>query len=162
MRTPTGRGAAQAARELAVRSAGGLSPRIWWSGGRAGIGPRELFHRPARGTVRHLFRPNGNPAHPEASVAYMLSLRQQALASASFAALAREHSESETRARRSRLGVATRGNLAVALEAVVFALAEGEVSAHLASADGAFLFRVTDVPEERLLADHRQPACRDG
>ncbi len=110
---------------------------------------RELFHQPARRTVWHIFRRHQDPAHPEVTVAFVESLRQQLLAGASFAALAREHSHSETRAMGGRLGVVPRGKLPPELEAVVFALAEGEVSAPLSTADGAFLFRATEVVEEQ-------------
>jgi parvulin-like peptidyl-prolyl isomerase len=110
---------------------------------------REQFHRPAQRFVWHLFRRHEDAQHPERTLALVEGLRQRLLAGASFADLAREYSQSETRSLGGRLGSVTQGRLPPALERVVFALGEGEVSAPLPTKDGVLLFRVTDVVAEK-------------
>lgn len=109
----------------------------------------ELFRQPARRTVQHLFRRFDDPDHPETTVAFVAALREQLVAGASFATLAREHSHSETRATGGRLGVVTRGKLPPQLEDVVFALEIGQPSAPVVTKDGVLLFLVTAAVEDR-------------
>lgn len=124
---------------------------------------RERFHRPAQRQVWHLFRRHEDPAHPEATVAFVEGLRQRILAGASFADLAREHSQSETRLLGGRLGVVAPGKLPPKLEAIVFGLAANQLSAPISTRQGVFLFRIGDViPEKDFpVADMRLTIARE-
>lgn len=110
---------------------------------------RESFRRPAERYVWHLFRRHREPASPEATRAFLADLRRRVLEGESFRALARRHSDSETRLLEGRLGWIGRGKLPPALEEVVFALPEGGVSEPVPVAGGAVLFQVTEVVEEK-------------
>ncbi len=109
----------------------------------------ELFHRPARRTVQHLYRRHDDPDRPEVTVAFVESLRDRFMAGASFDSLAREHSHSETRAVGGRLGALSRGRLPPEFDEVVFALEVGKPSAPIVTADGVLLFLVTAAVDER-------------
>ena len=115
---------------------------------------RKRYQRPAERYVWHLFRRYEDPAHPEATVAFVEGLRSRLLAGESFADAAREHSHSETRGIGGRLGAVLAGTLPPPLEKVVFALKEGEITPPVRTSQGVMLFRVTDVvPETRFSYD---------
>lgn len=113
-----------------------------------------LFHRPGQRVAWHIFRRHADPGRPQDTLALVAGLRARIVAGASFADVAREHSHSETRILGGRLGLVSPGRLPKALERVLFALGENELSAPLATRQGVFLFRATQiVPERRLSFD---------
>lgn len=124
---------------------------------------RARFHRPSQRQVWHIFRRHEDVAHPEKTVAFVEALAQQIAAGASFADLARQHSQSETRLLGGRLGAVVAGKLPPELEKVVFTLGPGEVSAPISGRQGVLLFRVTDVIPEKTfpLADVRLAITRE-
>ena len=104
---------------------------------------RDRFTRPERRTVRQILI-TVNEAFPENSTAEALA-RIQRLAdrlggrAQRFGALARRHSECPSAMEDGRLGTVTRGQLYPELDAALFALAEGEVSAVVGSELGFHL-----------------------
>jgi len=114
----------------------------------------ERFHRPAQRFVWHLLLRIEPGVDPESVLQRARDLKRQINSGASFAAIAREHSRSETRALGGRLGSITQGRLPPALEKIVFALGEGEVSEPVRNKDGVMLFQVTDlIPEKRFVLE---------
>lgn len=103
---------------------------------------RERYRRPRTLTLWNLFRRHGNPAQPKQTHAFLRSLKKRYLAGETFAALAREHSQSETRLRDGLVGTIQEGRLPARLEKIAFALAEGEVSEPVPVAGGAVLLHV--------------------
>lgn len=110
---------------------------------------RERFHRDAQRYLWHIFRRHRDAAHPEETLAALADLKRRTEAGESFAQLARDHSESETRGIGGRLGLIRTGRLPQRIEDVVFALPADSVSAPIPVPGGATLFYVGDVIEER-------------
>lgn len=110
--------------------------------------PKEFF-RSAQRAVWHIFRRDEDPSHPEATVAFLASLKKRIVAGESFSVLAREYSQSETRLLDGRLGTLGRGRLPKPLEDVVFSLPKGGVSDPVRVKGGAILFQVTQMIEEK-------------
>lgn len=123
----------------------------------------ERFHRPAQRFVWHLLLRVEPGADPQPVVEQARALKREIEAGASFSAIAREHSRSETRALGGRLGSIPQGRLPAAVERIVFALGEGEVSEPVRSKDGVLLFQASDIiPEKRFeLADVRGLLARE-
>lgn len=105
----------------------------------------EVFQRPERRYVFHLYRRWGPSGDRQATLDLLSGLRQRALDGEPFMLLAREYSQSETRALDGRLGWVGHGRLPPALEKVVFSLPEGGVSEPLPTADGAVLIHVSRI-----------------
>ncbi|MEO8274608.1 MAG: peptidyl-prolyl cis-trans isomerase [Thermoanaerobaculia bacterium] len=123
----------------------------------------DRFVRPAQRFVWHLLL-RAEPGESEASViARARDLKGRIEAGASFSSIARLYSQSETRALGGRLGTISRGRLPPALEKIVFALGEGQVSEPVPIPGGVLLFQATDViPEKRfVLADVRALLARE-
>jgi hypothetical protein len=110
--------------------------------------PKEFF-RSAQRAVWHIFRRDDDPGHPEATAAFLASLKSRVDAGEAFSLLAREYSQSETRLLDGRLGTLGRGRLPKPLEEVVFSLPKGGVSDPVRVKGGAVLFQVTQLIEEK-------------
>lgn len=103
----------------------------------------DAFQKPRRQRVRNLFLrvPATASAAERAEVGQvMLGLREQVVAGESFAALAREHSDSQTRFKGGLLGVVKPGELPPPVEPLVLPLEPGEVSSILETTDGFTIF----------------------
>ena len=104
-----------------------------------------------RRRVYHIFKRYGADRDPEPIRSELQALAQRAEAGESFALLAREHSDSESRHQDGLLGLVSPGRFSSDFDSVVFALAEGTVSEPIFTGDGGHLFYVADVlPERRL------------
>lgn len=103
---------------------------------------RDRYRRPRTLTLWNLFRRHENPAQPKQTHAFLRNLKKRFLAGETFAALAREHSQSETRLRDGLVGSIREGQLPPRLEKIAFALADGEVSDPVPVAGGAVLLHV--------------------
>ena len=103
---------------------------------------RERYRRPRTLTLWNIFRRHENPAQPKQTHAVLRDLKKRFLAGETFAALAREYSQSETRLRDGLVGSIQEGRLPARLERVAFALADGEVSDPAPVAGGAVLLHV--------------------
>lgn len=123
----------------------------------------ERFHRPAQRFVWHLLLRIDPGVDPETVLDQARELKRRIEAGASFASVAREYSRSETRALGGRLGVIPAGRLPAALEKIVFALREGEVSEPVRNRDDVLLFQATDVIAEKRfpLADVKWVLARE-
>lgn len=109
----------------------------------------ELWRRPERRMVYHIFlrfRPGISRDHLVADAA---ELRRRAVAGEPFPGLAAAHSDSELRHADGFMGVVERGQLPPDLEAVVFALEEGSPSEPITTRDGVHLFLVKAAVEEK-------------
>jgi parvulin-like peptidyl-prolyl isomerase len=112
----------------------------------------ERYDRRGRRLVSHLFKrrpPGGDVTGLRQEVA---ELRRRALAGESFAALAAEHSDSESRHRGGSLGWVSREQLAPQLVEVIFSLPEEVPSEPLTTAEGVHLFQVEKIVEARRFA----------
>lgn len=110
----------------------------------------ERFDLPTTLTLWDIYRRHQDPAHPEATTTYLNEIRERFLAGETFAALAREHSESETRLRDGRVGSYAAKQLPAKLAEVAFAMDDGAISEPLPVKDGAILLHVSDVTEGAL------------
>ncbi len=108
----------------------------------------ERYELPERRQTFHLFKRFSADGR-EATLAELEQLRQRVLAGESFANLAREHSESETRHRDGLIGQVVRGQFSPDFDEVVFSLAEETASEPVSAGDGAHLFYVARVFEAR-------------
>ncbi len=107
---------------------------------------RERFDRPERRRVFHIFMRSTAASGERAEIRAALDdLAARVGAGESFALLAREHSESESRHRDGFLGEVERGRFPADFDRVVFSLGEGAVSRPVFTADGGHLFFVADV-----------------
>lgn len=109
----------------------------------------------ARGLqLANLFKrvpPGATPAERDAVRRRTEDLRRQILAGADFAELARRESDSQTRFRGGRMGVARPGQLPPHLEKVAFQLGEGEISEVLEQPEGFTLLKCLHVFPERTM-----------
>jgi hypothetical protein len=108
---------------------------------------RERYQRPARRHLRHLFRRWPEGGDREAVLRELGELRARAVAGEDFAALAREHSDSESRRRGGELGWITAGQFQPELERILFSLEVGVPSEPVPTPEGAHLFLVTEAVE---------------
>lgn len=109
---------------------------------------REQFVAPERRSFRTLFKaaPRGGAAAERASVREAVAeLRRQAVAGASFEALARQHSESSSASAGGLVGPVSREQLRGDVGRVVFARPPGEVSEVLETPEGFHLVQVAAV-----------------
>jgi hypothetical protein len=88
----------------------------------------------------------------EDPVAFLAGLKQRAQAGEPFTALARAHSDSETRANDGMVGWVDRGAMAPRLDRVAFSLKEGQVSDPVAVPTGAVLLYAQKVVPEKNFA----------
>jgi parvulin-like peptidyl-prolyl isomerase len=112
-------------------------------------------HQPRRVQLANLFKKvprDAGPAQRQAARARIEELRRQILAGADFSELARGESDSQTRFRGGRMGIAWPGQLPPHLEKVAFQLSEGQVSEVLEHADGFTLLKCL-----RVLPEHTMP-----
>ena len=111
-------------------------------------------HHPRRVQLANLFKrvpPDAGPAERQAVRLRIEDLRRQILAGADFAEMARRESDSQTRFRGGRMGVAGPGQLAPYLEKVAFELGEGEVSDVLDHREGFTLLKCLGIfPESTM------------
>jgi parvulin-like peptidyl-prolyl isomerase len=109
----------------------------------------------ARGVqLANLFKrvpPGATAAERQAVRQRAEELRRQILAGADFADLARRESDSQTRFRGGRMGVARPGQLPPQLEKVAFGLGEGQLSEVLEQPDGFTLIKCLHVIPERTM-----------
>ncbi|NKN34141.1 nitrogen fixation protein NifM [Marichromatium bheemlicum] len=110
---------------------------------------RDRFAQPERREARHLLitiNPDYAENRPEAAHTRIAALAERLAADpAAFGALARRHSECPTALAAGRLGILRRGQLYPALDAALFALAPGAISAVLESPLGLHLLRCEHV-----------------
>lgn len=111
-------------------------------------------HHPRRVQLANLFKrvPAGaSPAERQAVRSRIEELRRQILAGADFAELARRESDSQTRFRGGRMGVASPGQLPTELEKVAFQLGQGQVSEVLEHPEGFTLLKCLFIFPERTM-----------
>jgi len=108
---------------------------------------RERYRRPAQRTVSNIFRRHQEPSRREETMAFLRQLKARYEAGETFAALAREHSHSETRLRGGLVGRLSEGRLPKRLEQIAFGLGEGEISDPIAVRGGGVLLHTTGVVE---------------
>lgn len=106
---------------------------------------RDRFRTQGSVELWNIFRRHDDLGRPEETEAELLELKAWIEGGESFEALAREHSQSETRTRGGLVGNVTRGQLSPDLEAVVFELDPGEVSEPVRVAGGAVILQVRRV-----------------
>jgi len=110
--------------------------------------------QPVRVRLRNLYRAvaaDASEAERAAARQEMEGLRLALVAGADFAELARRESDSETRSRSGLIGNVTAGDLPAAVEAIVFALAPGELSPVVEHASGFTIFRCDRILEARTM-----------
>ena len=108
---------------------------------------RERYRRAKTLTLWNIYRRHQDPAKAEETLEFLGRLKERFLAGETFAALAREHSQSETRLRDGLVGSIAEGRLPARLEKIAFALADGEVSDPVLVSDGAILLHVRHAVE---------------
>lgn len=111
-------------------------------------------HHPRRVQLANLFKrvPAGASAAERQAVRSRIEeLRRQILAGADFAELARRESDSQTRFRGGRMGVASPGQLPPELERVAFQLGQGQVSEVLEHPEGFTLLKCLFIFPERTM-----------
>lgn len=101
----------------------------------------QAFTQPERRVVRHILLTFANAAEKAAASATLEQIRATAHSEEAFAAQALRHSQCPTALEGGVVGTVTRGKLYPELEAAVFALAAGEVSAITATEMGLHLAR---------------------
>ena len=112
---------------------------------------KARYQQAERRRVLNIFKRFGDGG-PEVAVAALESIRERVLAGEPFDQLARTESDSETRHRGGELGFVERGRFSDDFDGVVFGL-EAEVPSEVVkTADGAHLFYVANILEERSLA----------
>ncbi len=111
---------------------------------------RDRFDLPERRRVFYIFKRIFRGADRESVMRELETLRDRANGGESFALLAREHSDSETRHRDGLLGVVKVGHFSEDFDGVVFSLDEGAISEPIFTADGGHLFFIADVFPARL------------
>lgn len=104
----------------------------------------QLAYQEGR-VIRSIFRRYTEHESPDEAVRFLADLRDRVLRGESFEVLAREHSQSETRAVGGHIGFVGRGVLAEDVEAEVFSLAKGEISEPVQVHGGASIFQAVEV-----------------
>lgn len=108
---------------------------------------RGEYRRKTQRTLSNIFRRHEDPSRPEETLTFLRELKARYEAGETFAALAREYSQSETRLRGGLVGRLGEGRLPERLEKVASALGDGEVSEPIAVRGGAVLLVVRGVVE---------------
>ena len=99
---------------------------------------------PRRFTLYNIFRRHRDPARPEETVAFLNQLRTRINAGETFASIAREYSDSETRLNDGRVGQLPEDELPPRLREQTAGLENGEVSEPLIVKGGAVLIKIED------------------
>lgn len=102
----------------------------------------ELYQREGSRLVSHLFKRLQDGQSVDLLKAEVEALRANIVSGASFASVAAEFSESESRHQQGNLGWMRRDQLAPQLADVIFSLAEGIPSQPLVTPEGVHLFQV--------------------
>ena len=122
-------------------------------------------HQPRRVQLANLFKKvprDASPAQRQATRARIDELRREILAGADFSDLARRESDSQTRFRGGRMGIAWPGQLPPHLEKVAFQLSEGQVSEVLDHTDGFTLLKCLRVlPEQTMPVEEARKKLRE-
>ena len=111
----------------------------------------EQFRRKQQVFLYNIFRRRRGSEDPAAAVAFLAGLKKRVEAGESFAALARAHSDSDTRANDGLVGWVERGAMAPQLDRVAFSLKEGQVGDPVAVPSGAVLLYAKRVIPEKTL-----------
>jgi len=109
----------------------------------------DMSRRPERRLVSHIFVRAGNPEEISAASSILLSVRARVDAGESFAAVADEISESETRDVGGVLGWVTRGQLQQDAENAIFSQKPGGISDPVAVHGGLAIFEVSQIFEAK-------------
>lgn len=112
----------------------------------------EEYQRDEKRRLSHIYQRFGPDKDRDQVVTTLNELRERLLVGEDFARLAREHSESETRHRGGEIGEIGRGHFTPDFDRVVFALEERLPSTPVVTPDGAHLFMVWEIWEERRFA----------
>jgi hypothetical protein len=112
-------------------------------------GHPKQFHRDRQVFLYNIYKRRKASEDP---VAYLAVLKKRVQGGEPFTALARAHSDSETRANDGMVGWLERGAMAPQLERVAFSLKEGQVSDPVAVPTGAVLFYAQRVVPEKDFA----------
>ena len=119
---------------------------------------REALEVDERRRVFHIFKRYGAERDAEPIRRELERLAERFAAGESFALLAAEASDSESRHQEGLLGLVSPGQFSGDFDSVVFSLEEGGVSEPIFTADGGHLFHVADVlPERRLTVQDVAP-----
>lgn len=113
---------------------------------------RERYSQPDRRYVLHIFRRREPGTSLDDLKAEVSGLRERLLQGESFARLAREHSDSETRHQGGTLGWVDPGKFPPALDKLLFSLPVGTPSEPIPTADGVHLFLVESAIEAKSYA----------
>jgi len=103
---------------------------------------RERYRQPDSVELWNIFRRHETPDQAETTDAFLLDLKKRIEAGESFAALARQYSQSETRLRGGFVGTTLKGQLPRRLEDVAFSLESGAVSAPVRVRGGSVILQV--------------------
>ncbi len=99
---------------------------------------------PRQFTLSNIFRRHRDPANTDQTITFLTRLKSRIDAGETFGAIAREHSDSETRLLDGRVGHLSEDKLPERLRAVAAALKNGEVSEPLVVNGGAVLIMITN------------------
>jgi len=113
-----------------------------------------LRTRPRKIRLRGFFRrvpTDATPKEREALRTEVQAIHRELRAGADFDAIAKERSDSQTRHRGGRMGVAKPGQLPPALDEIVFALDEGELTEVLETSGGFHIFRCDKIVESKVI-----------
>lgn len=109
---------------------------------------------PEQVRVRHIllsWKPLGKPDDRAALHDQLREIREKALASEDFAALAREYSDDSTRVDGGDVGFFHRGQMVPAFEAAAFSLKPGEISDVIETPFGVHILKLEEHKDARLL-----------
>ena len=117
----------------------------------------EDLRSPRRFSLYNIFRRHRNPDKPEETVNFLLGLKSRIETGETFASIAREHSDSETRLRDGMVGSLTEQQLPQRLREYTAELRNGEISEPIMVNGGAILIKIEgDTPAtEPDLERHR-------
>jgi hypothetical protein len=118
----------------------------------------EAYVRPASVVLWNIYRRHADPGQAEPTYQLLQEIRQRVQRGETFASLAREYSQSETRLRDGFVGSVEQGRMAPALDDAAFALDRGGVSDPIDVPGGAVLLHISErMPEVRMtLEDARR------
>jgi parvulin-like peptidyl-prolyl cis-trans isomerase-like protein len=111
----------------------------------------EEFRQKAQVFLYNIYRRRRGSEDPAAALAFLAGIKKRAQAGEPFTALARAHSDSDTRANDGRVGWVERGVMAPPLDRVAFSLKQGQVSDPVAVPNGAVLLYASKVVPEKTL-----------
>ncbi len=106
---------------------------------------REQLGTPRQFTLFNIFRRHQDPASPEETVAFLNQLKSRIEAGETFTAIARRHSDSETRLRDGLVGHLSEDKLPERLRRIAAGLKAGQVSEPLPVSGGAVIIKVENI-----------------